>query len=217
MEGIKQRNIKEQKGFTIPELMLAMSFISVLLILLLLSATYVISTYNKGLTLKRVNQSGRSIGDTLQASLKDSTQSVTGGTTRLCTGKYTFIWTLYNDNSGSIAREMYDDGSQIGFAKVDDSGQDYCNDLTKHPSRSDSTELLGDNLVLRAPTRFIRNSDGKLITAIYTISTPDESSAFAAPTIPGGSIKCEGNRSDGEDFCALNTFVVTSYIRGYNE
>ena len=102
MNGINQENEKRQKGFTIPELMLAMSLISVLLIILLLSATYVISTYNKGLTLKRVNQSGRAISDNLQASLKDSTQAVSGGTTRLCTGKYTFIWTLYNDSAGNI-------------------------------------------------------------------------------------------------------------------
>ena len=214
---------KKKAGFTIPELMLAMSFISVLLILLTLSATYVIATYNKGLTLKRVNQSGRTIGDTLQSSLRDSTQAIPGGaagTTRLCTGRYTFIWTLYNNASGSAAgvtTEKYSDDTDIGFAKVDDNGQDYCDDPTLKPSRDESTELLADGLVLRAPTRFIANPDRKLVSAIYTISTPNGDSEFAAPPTSGSSVRCDGGgRVTGDDFCALNTFVVTAYIRGYN-
>ncbi len=217
----------QKRGFTIIELMLAMSFLSILLVILVLSTMYFVSTYNKGITLKRVNQSGRTIGSTLQSSLKSSQGGafLTNSTgTRLCVGGTNYVWSLYTntknvDDKFVVKNETYDNGDQIGFAKTTTGGPRFCTDSSIKAKKAESTELIGDGLVMRVPTRFVKTSDGKLITAIFTIATPDESSDFAVPpnpSDPNASVTCGEGQSTEDSFCALNTFVVTAYTTGYN-
>lgn len=223
--------MNKKRGFTIPELMIAMSFLSMLLVVLLLSTMNIISIYNKGLTLKRVNQSGTSIGATMQKSLRSSKGSpserkVTVGSEEyvvgFCTGQYSYIWSLYPTNGSSpLVEAHYDNpsGPLVGFAKVSDNGKSLCDDPTKMPLKKDSVEMLGDGLIMKQPTFSQSSGNGELISFIYTISTSNNDSDFADP--PTGSKQyasatCEGGKAQGDDFCALNTFVITSYA-GYNK
>ena len=58
-----------QRGFTIIELMLAMTFVSFLLMAIAMVTVQVGKTYNRGLTLKTVNQSGRDITDSIRSDI----------------------------------------------------------------------------------------------------------------------------------------------------
>lgn len=87
------------KGFTLIELMLAMTFVAALLIAIALTVIQISNIYNKGLTMKEVNQVGRSISDDLVRSISQSQSFAVpsdsyvtkdwGG--RLCTGKFSYM------------------------------------------------------------------------------------------------------------------------------
>lgn len=224
-----------QKGFTIVELTLALTLLSILMIILLISTMNIISIYNKGITLKRVNQSGRAIGQDLQESLRTSKGNFTtyGSVpalpelvTRACTGKYSYIWTLHPGSaaSGGAAEEVDDtlalkevyegvEGQEIRFARVNDPEGMYCSHPTKKPTKSESVELLGDGLVMRQPTRFTTNNAAegrKLISAQFTISTQASGDIIRDTSRTG----CKGGKMG--EFCGLSTFVVTSYTYASN-
>lgn len=225
----------KQAGFTITELSLSMAMLSVLLVIILLSILNIIGIYNKGLTLKRANQAGRAIASEVQTSFHktDSTSTIADVTwrqteqvdgeqvyTRLCTGHYSFIWNVHSIN-GSKTNEEFEDSSDgpLGMVRVRDSSSDYCRPNGsdyKKPAKSDVNVLLGDDLVIRQPVSVqVGKSEDpavlsttKLVRFVYTISTPEGENLI----FEGGSAKCQGG--SGDDFCALNTFVVTSYAKG---
>lgn len=214
--------MKEEKGFTITELMFAMSILAIVLIIILGSTIQITRMYNKGLTLKRVNQSGRTIGEELQRSIQSSDgvvfhpqQSGPGGKykgARLCLGKTSFIWNIGNDFVAGHGNR-YQDGELVTFVKVNDPDRLLCNvygwniDIDK----SKSTNLLSDGLVVQEPTIF--SQAGKLVNGSYTISTPDDPLNSIFDLSGAGKLTCKGGATD--DFCALNTFNVTVYARGF--
>jgi prepilin-type N-terminal cleavage/methylation domain-containing protein len=232
-----------QDGFTITELSLAMSLLGVLLLILIISAMGFVNIYNKGITLKRVNQSGANIVKELQTNLsrshevtvrRDSGPNHTA--LGVCTGKYSFIWSVYPGGSGDvnqtplIALKYNDDGANdtpLYFAKVSDPSKDMCRASPPQPYLGhdptkpyQSKELLGDGLVVRDPSTLtnvggldvIVNPDNQLTTVIFTISTNGGDDIISDGSDRAG---CQGGGTDA--FCALNTFVVTSYSKGvYN-
>lgn len=108
----RQINKRRNGGFTIIELTLSMTFVSVLLLAIAMTVIQIATIYNRGMTLKEVNQSSRDISDELRrgftssatfminADDTDSTDyirvrsgsTVVGG--RLCTGKDSYIWNI---------------------------------------------------------------------------------------------------------------------------
>ena len=68
------KQVNKQSGFTLTELSLSMAMLSVLLIIILLSIFNIVGMYNKGLTLKRVNQSGRAISAEVQVAYTKQVQ-----------------------------------------------------------------------------------------------------------------------------------------------
>jgi len=133
-------HVGNSKGFTLIELMLAMAFISVLLLAIAMTIIQVGTMYNKGMTLKEVNQSARSISDELRRGISASeaftlsSKYVTnpaGG--RLCLGQNSYIW-----NYGKAITQASADLTKyatatlnttlgsIRFLKVPDSAGIYC-------------------------------------------------------------------------------------------
>ncbi len=226
----KNKNL--QSGFTITELSLAMTMLSILLVIILLSILQITATYNKGLTLKRVNQSGSNIGYEMQKSLRSSSANnlisiqdveIDGEhpATRLCTGKVSFIWSVIG-NGNDIVEEKFSDETRISFIKVEDAGGSLCKKPSADPSypkpdKAESKVLLGDDLVIRMPSSVTKSipvtsnklGEASLVTVELTISTPNDSGIIPDPS---GRASCQGGKED--DFCAINTFVVTSYAKG---
>jgi type II secretory pathway pseudopilin PulG len=104
--------MKTRKGFTIVELLLAMTFVAVLMITIAFLVIRITAIYQKGLTLRSVNQVGRNLMDEFNRAVADSPVddtlesrdryfvSVPATGTQMqgafCTGRYSFIW-----NTGS--------------------------------------------------------------------------------------------------------------------
>jgi type II secretory pathway pseudopilin PulG len=223
---MKRHSRPQSSGFTIVELSLAMTMMGVLLIILVISTMNFVSIYNKGITLKRVNQSGANIGEELQANLSQSNaitiRQASGVATGVCTGNISFVWSVYGNGNGAsnstpTIPSTYTDGSMVYFAKVKDARQEMCNPSLPSPDKAQSTELLGDGLVVRDPSTatnpgglaVVLSPDSKLVTVIYTISTNGGDDILSDGT---NRANCQGGSKD--NFCALNTFVVTVYARG---
>ncbi|PKL31143.1 hypothetical protein CVV43_03785 [Candidatus Saccharibacteria bacterium HGW-Saccharibacteria-1] len=133
------------KGFTLVELMLAMGFLSALMIIIAMTVVQIGNIYNKGITLKEVNLVGKAISTELQHSIievasfdlsaksyivqKDVTGNAIGG--RLCTGKYTYIWnngTNIEDNNfvNKYVAPVPATSSPIHLIKILDANKSYC-------------------------------------------------------------------------------------------
>ncbi len=82
---IKKDNNK--KGFTILELSLAVVFLSVLLLTIAWLTIHITSTYEKGLTMKAINSSGKEIIDDIQRSIASAPARTVSS---LCAQKYTY-------------------------------------------------------------------------------------------------------------------------------
>jgi type II secretory pathway pseudopilin PulG len=142
-------HVNQKSGFTLVELMLAMGFVSVLLIAVLLTIIQIGGIYNRGLTLKEVSQAGRSLSSEIQRSISTSMpfdlddshyiSQPNGG--RLCLGNYSYIWNYGQaiDDGDMNKLNRYDDGDKrneiIYMVKTYDPGLHYCLD---RESRVDS-------------------------------------------------------------------------------
>lgn len=129
---------KKQQGFTIIELTLAMSFISVLLLGIAMTIIQLGTIYSKGLATKEINQVSRDISSDFRKTLSEvSSISLTndyvttpaGG--RVCLGTYTYIWntiSAFNTNDPNIVWLQNDPTRlrQLHFVKVPDTARIYC-------------------------------------------------------------------------------------------
>lgn len=163
---------KQHQGFTIIELMLAMTFVSMLLLAIAMTVIQIANIYNRGLILKSVNETSRTIGDELTSAMRTSSvfsldadtnryvEEAWGG--RLCLGQYSYVWNYAdavvkqdvnryqyteNTNAGNVVIENGVRSTEIGFVKVSDGGGAYCvrdPDTNRYPNinPANSVELL---------------------------------------------------------------------------
>lgn len=165
------RQHNKQTGFTLMELMLAMAFVAMLLLAIAAVVLQIAGIYNKGTTMKAVNQASRSIvtdmrrviGESRPFDVTTSPQGVQPKSTnfvllpddnsaagyaaprggRLCTGSYTYIW-----NIGTNQENVYQDDATkpLRFIRVNDSGGRYCADHGRKVQSADNpTEMFGSD------------------------------------------------------------------------
>lgn len=164
-------NTRRQAGFTLIELSLAMTFVALLLLAIAMTLIQMTNTYSKGLTLRSVNQTARSLTTELRRDIAEASafdlaatgasqryvqyktatgsgEMVAGG--RLCLGTVTYVWNYaeaLNSNAAEVARLLnrYDADTPVRFARVNDRGASLC-----APGASDPDTLM---------TNFIRKDD----------------------------------------------------------
>lgn len=155
-----------QRGFTIVELMVAMAFIAVLLLAIAGAVMQVGAIYNRGVTMKSVNQAGRVVIEDMKRSLSESgplaieyiPQSPDGTNTiggRLCTGVYSYVWNIgvhINPDDPASQQNRYegaaDENKQLRLAKIADSSKIYCaGDADRPVDATKATELLSGGAV----------------------------------------------------------------------
>lgn len=155
-----------QSGFTIVELMTAMAFIAVLLLAIAGAVMQVGAIYNKGVTMKSVNQAGRVVLDDMKKAISESSplaveyvpqsndqNTVIGG--RLCTGHYSYIWNIgvhIDDNNPDSQKNHYDGAGNsakpLRLVKVLDTDSKFCDPSVDPPILlDDSIELLSNGSV----------------------------------------------------------------------
>lgn len=126
----------KNKGFTLIELMLAMAFLSVLLISIALLLIQIGTIYNKGMVTKEINQTGRAVSDDFrrvagaaESITLDTDYVATTGGGRLCLGTYSYIWNTakaLKNNDVNLTTYSTTPTKQIRLVKVVDKVKLYC-------------------------------------------------------------------------------------------
>lgn len=225
----------KQNGFTLIELMLAMGFVSMLLIAITMTVIQIGNIYNRGLTIKEVSQAGSLLSSELQHSLSESAPFDTnvngehyieqsdsgkliGG--RLCIGQYSYIWNSGATISNNTAKNKYSGlNTPIRFVKVLDPNGQYClkqisNNEYPDITVADSSELLTadrDQLDLAVHAFGVKSSpsmiDSKTNQQLYYITFVLGTNDQAALN----DLNCKPP-SDSVDrdpnFCSINEFKI---------
>jgi len=217
-------------GFTIIELMLAMSFVSLLLVAVAMTVIQISNIYNRGIILKDVNQAGRALVSELQQSIAQTSafdvgagntinyrdQSGIGG--RLCTGQYSYIWN-YANAANNDSRNKYDGLSKpnIYFIKIFDPTLIYCTltslgGLSNVDPDKGAIEIFSDsqhNLALHSFKITSGVNDAKTNQRLYNIEFVLGTSDTGA--IDSGSNTCKPPSEEKSDFtyCSINQFNLT--------
>ncbi|HRF28897.1 MAG TPA: prepilin-type N-terminal cleavage/methylation domain-containing protein [Candidatus Saccharibacteria bacterium] len=210
---------RNQSAFTLVELMLAMTFVSVLLLAIAMLTIRINGIYNKGVTLKAVNQSGQVIASDMQQTLNQSSSTSvaqvgddTGG--RLCANNVVYAWN-YPAYYGNASRfNKYVDGTgkdEIRFIKFVGDGT-YCPSSGTLPAVPDTeaTDMLSasDRDLAVHKLDIVSNAvTGDTSQTIYEITL--RLGTNTQEIITGGS--CGGILSIKDDeYCAVNDLVFTA-------
>ncbi len=140
-----------RRGFTIVELMLAMTAVTILLVFITMLVMNINSIYRKGIALKEVNAASRAIIDDMMRTIAGSPgQPVAGAMSRtlsdggvFCTGSYSYVWkhATASRTSGSSVNNNYN----FRLMKLRDAGRAICagaEQISANISATEATELL---------------------------------------------------------------------------
>lgn len=216
-------------GFTMVELSLAMVFVAILLLSVAIMTIQISQIYNKGITLRQVNEAGRSISRDFDRTvgssmLFDATEGgpayvnkATGGTLggRLCLGTYTYVWNYAESfMAGHTPFNKYAGGSpeQIRFIKVNDPGATLCaSPYPDIPSTRVSNLLeAGDRDLMiwkmKIQQASISEVDNQALYHIqFTIGTSGTNGAIDTVSV---SCKPPSDAAAYDEYCSVNDFDV---------
>lgn len=222
---MNQQHKTQRTGFTLIELMLAMTYVALLLLAIAMTTMQISRIYNKGVTLKSVNQVGRDLSDELQRTIASAppfdvpTHYVSqAGGGRLCLGNYSYAWNYGTALAGAAGSpkpmNSYADSSDvIRFVKVSDTGAALCAVPYPTISRSAAVEQLtgGDHdLVVHqfavAQTQQDSLSGQALYSLAMTLGTNDQAQ------LETGDLSCRppATGAGNEDFCSVNQFDIVA-------
>lgn len=198
------RRVKSQNGFTLIELILALAFVSFILIFAVTAVIQVMGTYNKGLAVKDINQAGRAALEDMarMARVADPTAINTGQLSRgrVCFGAVSYVWNTTNTDLNQYS----DNNEPVLLARVKDAGGALCGSSLPDVERENATELL-------ATRAWVQNVDiavaGELVTLSLQLTVADNPSD---PVLQGGT--CTG--ASAGQFCATAVFETTVTTRG---
>lgn len=218
----------KQQGFTLVELMLSMAFIAILLLAIAMLVLQISTIYNKGITMRAVNQIGQTVSSDIQRTLNSARpqdvdfapvdQTLEPSGARFCVGSTVYAWNYGKYLAASDAFNKYDgDNTPIRLVRFDAKGLKYCelvNDVYLPIPVADVTELIGaddTNIAIHKLEIGDQPAAGDESQRIYSISLvigTNEQSIIES-TIDGGG--CEAPTSAVDDsYCAVNKFVFTA-------
>lgn len=221
------------RGFTLVELMLAMSFIAVLLISITMLIMHVTNQYTRGITLKNINSAGRVVSDDMQRTIQGSPPMRIQNNEnfynfaswgRLCLGTHTYVWNTGEGLAGDVEIPVWNrataEGGEIRLVRVTDSGGALCVDqepgeeghvLPVVSLGDNAADMLGQGdrpLALHSinvrSTAPASATQQRLYSVNFTLGT-DNTSVI---TGTGCSPPSEGAGSD-LNYCAINDFDFT--------
>ena len=220
---------KSRSGFTLIELMLAMTFLSILMIAIAIATIEVSHLYTKGLTIKSVNQAGRDLSDNLRRDAKSigsgttnifvAPSPVSSGLGRLCFGSKSYIWNeasaLRAGTGVKYTTVPAGTGNQIVMARVNDAGGSYCVPDTSGDYRSDvaaaeSTETMyskTNELAIYGVSftpLLLGSPVGQLYNIQFTIGTNDSDTVDTIDT----SCQPPSDANSNFNFCSINSFEL---------
>jgi hypothetical protein len=205
----------------------------VLLVAIAMTTIQISNIYNKGITLREVNQAGRSVSTELQQSIASSTPFdvtpksdnspatlasryvVREGGGRLCLGSYSYVWNYGSALTGGAGApaiyNKYDNNQPVRFAKVEDAGGSLCADVNLVVPHAKASELLstGDrDLVLHSMTVAETSNDPTTHQALYAITMVIGTNDRAQLTTDNTSCKPPAAGAGNEDYCSVNQWDI---------
>lgn len=208
----------KQQGFTLVELMLAMTFIAILLFMITLLVLQVSAIYNKGLTLRAVNEAGQLLSSEVQRRLNTAspasvefTNDVDGTGGRLCAAGTVYAWNYTQGAPGRLNQyPTPNEDDAIGFIKFQGSREDFCERRMAIPARAQTTDLLNSadtRLMIRdfslTSEQLAEDSTQTLYQVSLTIGTNTED-------LIDSNGQCRPPSDGGDEFCAVNEFSFTA-------
>lgn len=227
-----------KQGFTLIELMLAMTFISILLLSITMVGIQAGRMYSRGVVLRDVNQAGRDISDMFRRDFLQANVgkiNITGlrvpnnenwTTGRLCLGAHSYVWNnpKYLDDPSLLgANRLFKvDGNPINLVRVVDADGGLCkrDGSGRYPETVDMAK--SSNLL-----RSISSGDGSIGIHNVTLEkiTSDSSRealyrlTFTLGTskmseIRNSSCKAPDETDSNFEFCAINKFEMIVRTNG---
>lgn len=201
---------KNQNGFTLVELMLALAFVAFIILFAVTSIVQIMQSYNKGLALKKINQAGRTTIEDISRNLKVASpeavdvSAIPSG--RTCLGSVSYVWNYY-DTIESNANK-YDDGTDLALVRVNDPAKAMCSEVSgSYPDvpKSDATDVLPGNIWIMTLDISDPSVDAPLSNIRLQLAVADD------PAIVSGT--CEYGGSIGQ-YCATSDFSTTVVVGG---
>lgn len=214
---------RHAKGFTLVELMLAIAFIGFVIIFTVLAIVQVMRTYNKGLTVKEINQTSRSTLEDMARVIRGTDTIITSaiGNGRLCLGGVSYVWNIQGQTTN-----RYDSPSNppVTLVRVDDQGGSMCTSSAgTYPNvpAANATQLLTSKVWVQMVDVSV-NSSNDIATLTLQLSTSDDPTHItlidplpATPPVasdPTTWVRCSGIA--GSEFCSVVTFTTSVAMRG---
>lgn len=176
----QQAKHDKQAGFTLIELSLAMAFIAMLLLGIAFLTIQISSVYNKGLTIRAVNEAGQLIASDIQRTLSASrpldvtfvniTDVVGGNGGRLCANNVVYAWN-YPDTHNSLVNGFrgYNTitGREVRFVRFigDDSYCQLVNPAVPNVYKTLNTAAVTSNL-----TELLKSGDSTLAVHSFGVA-----------------------------------------------
>jgi prepilin-type N-terminal cleavage/methylation domain-containing protein len=143
----------KQHGFTLIELIMAMAFLTFMLLFVVTALTQLMATYNKGLVYKSINQAGRTVLEEISRSVRAGSASSTDTSAiasgRLCTGGKAYVWNI----PSSAMNNRYGVGPTAekvqGIVRLDDTSGTICLNPTSAIARTSATIIVDSNVAVR--------------------------------------------------------------------
>lgn len=205
----------KQRGFTITEMMLAMAFLTFMLIFLMTAVVQVMRLYNKGLAIRQINQAGRQFSDDFTRTARyGSTAVYNAGLKRICVNGVTYAWNLDDPTTPAAItdpnRNKYATAQSepISMVRVADGGGVLCGggDINK----AAATEVISTDVNVKS-VAFATREVGKIVDLSVVFSTGGANAPVTLATGPPPTFRC-ATGSDGA-FCAFGEFNATVYTR----
>lgn len=206
---------KNQRGFTLVELLLATAFFGFILIFVTAGFVQISRSYNKGITVKRVQETTRQIVDEISRTMLLATSSEFAGSglqyrdesgfpRRLCVGGTRFAWNQYGDTvlPGNIFTLVRDyNGGNNCFGALNE---------------SESVELVDSRLTVQDITITQAGPTSGIYKLCVIMSTNSSDLLTTNPTV--GDPDCEYNIVEcnimnGDQFCDVAKLKTVVTLR----
>lgn len=219
---------KSDSGFTLIELMLAMTFLASILLFSTLAFVQALNTYNKGLTIKQINETGRALTADLNRSANGAKSLAISAAPNgkspqfMCIGKTAYIWNI-EGGAGSRTYVFSDTGQPISIVRTNESVdarmEGYCMDSgPTQINRSKVSSLVGNqasvlDVSIAQPDLTPSNDSLNVPLVRFTITIGTNSNDGAIdPFKPGGSTYWQCPAGNVGSFCSVGTYSTTIYL-----
>jgi len=209
-------HVKQQQGFTLIELMIALAFVAFILIFSTTAVIQVMQTYNKGLAIKQINQAGRTTMEDMSRYLRTADPNAVNvnhvtSKGRACFGGISYVWNLSNASGSGVNKYAGTDTTPITFVRVEDESGRLC--IPTAPNtypdviKADATPILQSNVWVMSVAMSDPSVDSPLMDLTINLAVANDPAISSGQCTQGGSVG---------QFCATSNFTTTVMTGGGN-